>query len=97
MASPDLHPDVVKHLYINKSSFEINSPSDLLDPSNTEFREKNKQCLVEYILNALNDASTDLTGEEISDCLKAAISSALDYSKTEYDKYRYIADQLGIE
>jgi hypothetical protein len=102
MASPDLHPDVAKHLYtsdpeISQAGVSIETLYNIMNPSNDHFKETSKQSFIDDIQNTFSDGSVDLTPEEMFDCLKSSISSALDYAKTEYDKYRYIADQLGIE
>ena len=53
-----------------------------------------KQQLVEYFSDCF---LSTLSPEDIIDCLRSSCSSSLYYAKSEYEKYLYIAKQLGIE
>lgn len=56
-----------------------------------------KQKLSEFLLDTIDSYSDELTGKEIWNCLKLSIEKAYNHSKKEYEKFKYIARELGIE
>lgn len=71
--------------------------NELKDRSNEE-KERVNQALKQQLVEYFNDCFTStLSPEDIVDCLRSSCSSSLDYAKSEYEKYLFIAKQLGIE
>lgn len=71
---------------------------ELNDPFKEALKEEQHQLLKEQLVGYFNDCFTSsLSPEDIVDCLRASCSSSLDYAKSEYEKYAFIAKQLGIE
>lgn len=74
---------------------ELNDPiREKINEEKEQLNQALKQQLVEYFSDCF--AST-LSPEDIVDCLRSSCSSSLDYAKSEYEKYLFIAKQLGIE
>lgn len=74
---------------------ELNDPiREKINEEKEQLNEALKQQLVEYFSDCF---TSTLPPEDIIDCLRSSCSSALDYAKSEYEKYLFIAKQLGIE
>jgi cytoplasmic iron level regulating protein YaaA (DUF328/UPF0246 family) len=74
---------------------ELNDP---LKEKINEEKEHLNQALKQQLVEFFSDCFTStLSPEDIIDCLRSSCSSSLDYAKSEYEKYLFIAKQLGIE
>lgn len=74
---------------------ELNDPiREKINEEKEQLNEALKQQLVEYFSDCF---TSTLPPEDIIDCLRSSCSSSLDYAKSEYEKYLFIAKQLGIE
>lgn len=74
---------------------ELNDPiKEKINEEKEQLNQALKQQLVEYFSDCF---TSTLPPEDIIDCLRSSCSSSLDYAKSEYEKYLFIAKQLGIE
>jgi hypothetical protein len=74
---------------------ELNDPiREKINEEKEQLNQALKQQLVEYFSDCF---TSTLSPEDIVDCLRSSCSSSLDYAKSEYEKYSFIAKQLGIE
>jgi hypothetical protein len=74
---------------------ELNHPlNEKINKEKEQLNQALKEQLVEYFSDCFASA---LSPEDIIDCLRSSCSSSLDYAKSEYEKYLFIAKQLGIE
>jgi hypothetical protein len=80
----------------------IENPNELFTVTKTEQekkleKEKNKEQLTNDFMDSIDGEGSNLSGEELFDCLKEGISVAYDYAKKEYEKFKYLAEKFGIE
>jgi|TARA_E500000318_G_scaffold91555_1_gene89819 hypothetical protein len=83
---------------LKKSDFNSFDHSDAdIHYSDAIVKNDKKQKLSELLLDTIDSYSEELTGKEICDSLKLGIEKAYNHSKKEYEKFKYIARELGIE
>ncbi len=81
-----------------KLPFEVIELDDGLQDKINQEKERVNEALKQQLVEWFNDCFTStLSPEDIVDCLRSSCSSSLDYAKSEYEKYLFIAKQLGIE
>jgi|OM-RGC.v1.029202255 hypothetical protein len=84
------------------SAWNENLPAELFTVTAEEEvkrlkKEEDKERLTMFIMDSIDGEGSDLSGEEVFDCFKSGISSAYDYAKKEYEKFKYLAEKFGIE
>lgn len=81
-----------------KLPYEVIELNDPIKEKINEEKEQLNQALKQQLVEYFSDCFTStLSPEDIIDCLRSSCSSSLDYAKSEYEKYLFIAKQLGIE